>query len=393
MQDFLQDVANAEFSLYENGAPECPQALNRILSIGQSAYQFGVGGLHSTEANAGHVCEPDETIEDDDVESFYPRMILNQRLFPAHMGEAFLTVYESIVDRRVEAKRTKNKVIADSLKITINGSFGKFGDKWSALYSPDFLIQVTVSGQLSLLMLIESLELAGIRVISANTDGIVLKYKTVRKPEVKAIIAEWEAHCKFKTEETQYMGLFSRGVNSYIAVKRKQDKETKEWLYETDGCKLKGDYGNPWDDKDAQIFRFHKNPTATIVSIAVQEFITKGTPLAKTIIECKDVTKFVCVRNVKGGAVYCGTPHYLAKDGEFLGKVVRWYYAKGVTSTINYLGSGNMVPTSTNSVPLMDFSVGFPPDINYQHYIKEARDALYDIGYVRKPTTLALIAA
>lgn len=35
------------------------------------------------------------------------------------------------------------------------------------------MYQVTINGQLFLLMLIEKLELAGIHVISANTDGIV----------------------------------------------------------------------------------------------------------------------------------------------------------------------------------------------------------------------------
>ncbi len=34
-------------------------------------------------------------------------------------------------------------------------------------------IKVTINGQLFLLMLIEKLELAGIHIISANTDGIV----------------------------------------------------------------------------------------------------------------------------------------------------------------------------------------------------------------------------
>jgi hypothetical protein len=45
--------------------------------------------------------------------------------------------------------------VADSLKITINGSFGKLGNYYSALYAPDLMVQVTVTGQLALLKLIE----------------------------------------------------------------------------------------------------------------------------------------------------------------------------------------------------------------------------------------------
>ena len=57
-------------------------------------------------------------------------------------------------------------------KIQINGSFGKFGSKYSKLYSPNMLLATTITGQLTLLMLIEQLELNNIPVISANTDGL-----------------------------------------------------------------------------------------------------------------------------------------------------------------------------------------------------------------------------
>ena len=48
-----------------------------------------------------------------------------------------------------DAKRTGDKVTNEAMKIMINGSFGKFGSKWSVLYSPDLLIQTTVTGQLA----------------------------------------------------------------------------------------------------------------------------------------------------------------------------------------------------------------------------------------------------
>lgn len=60
-----------------------------------------------------------------------------------------------------------------TFKIVLNGTFGKLGSKYSFLYSPNLMIQVTITGQLALLMLIEALEAAGISVVSANTDGIV----------------------------------------------------------------------------------------------------------------------------------------------------------------------------------------------------------------------------
>ena len=410
MQEFLVKVGQAEFTLDNGGAPVLPEMLDVLLPIGNSVYQFGIGGLHSTEKGKGVFKGKGRRQKDIDVESFYPKIIRNQRLYPAHIGDGFLLVYGDIVDRRVAAKRAKNKVVADALKIVINGSFGKFGSKWSAFYSPDLMAQTTISGQLSLLMLIEMFELNGICAVSANTDGIVIVYEDWQEELCQNIQKGWEKHCDFKLEDTQYLALLSRDVNNYMAVKAKFHKETETYLDIPDGIKVKGAYGNPWDDKDMAIFRFHKNPETTICTIAAQEYITKGTPISKTVRECQDITKFVAVRQVDGGAVWLanGTndmtgerytsdgynsamvPSMRPDDGEFVGKVVRWYYGKGSLSTLNYKRSGNKVPKTDGAIPIMDFTVGFPTDIDYDWYIKEAKDMLYDIGYKRRPTTLQL---
>ena len=51
--------------------------------------------------------------------------------------------------------------------------YGAFRDINDYLYDPKCTYKVTINLQLCLLMLIEALELKGIKVISANTDGIV----------------------------------------------------------------------------------------------------------------------------------------------------------------------------------------------------------------------------
>lgn len=411
LKDVLEKVYLAEFGLDKGGSPQLPASLDIEIPIGKTVYKLGIGGLHSMEKCKATFKGEDEEEEDIDVESFYPKIIRNQRLYPAHIGEGFLIVYGAIVDRRIAAKKAKNKVVADSLKIVINGSFGKFGSKWSAFYSPDLMIQTTISGQLSLLMLIEMFELNGIEVVSANTDGIVVRYKKTQTKLAKEIQSGWEKHCDFKLESTHYLALLSRDVNNYMAIKAKFDKETETYLDIPDGVKVKGAYGNPWDDKDMAIFRFHKNPETTICTVAAQAYITHGTPISKTVRECRDITKFVAVRQVDGGAVWLanGTkdmtgeryttdgynsamvPSMRPDDGEFVGKVVRWYYGKGSLSTLNYKRSGNKVPKSDGAIPIMDYTVGFPEDIDYDWYIREAKDMLYDIGYKRRPTTLQLI--
>jgi len=356
LQNMLEVVRNADYEVKDNGSVIIPKELSDFkVKIGSSTYRMGNGGLHSTEETISHVADENTLLIDRDVASYYPSIILNQRLFPKHMGENFLVVYKNIVDKRLKAKKEKNKVVADSLKITINGSFGKLGSKYSNLYAPDLMIQVTISGQLCLLMLIEMIELSGIPVVSGNTDGILIKCPHDKYADLNRTIKMWECLTEFETEETQYKAVYSRDVNNYLAVKEND-------------CKLKGAYSKAG---------LQKNPTTTICNDAVIDLLTKNISIEETIINCKDITKFVVTRNVKGGAV---------KDGIYLGKVVRFYYADKQQGTINYVLSGNKVPKSDGAKPCLDLPRTFPLDIDYDWYIKEAESILYDIAYLKKPT-------
>lgn len=393
LQAVLQTVRDARFYLDGLGSPIMPPELEKLkVSIGGSIYKLGMGGLHSNEKKVAHFANDEIIIADNDVESFYPRIILNQRLFPPHLGEAFLQVYNQIVETRIHAKaeaaKAKKagdkagakrwKTIADSLKITINGSFGKLGNKYSTLYAPQLMLQVTITGQLVLLMLIEMLEEARISVISGNTDGIVSKYHKDRHNEVRAIIAEWEQRTNFKTEETRYKAVYSRDVNSYIAIKEDGGDPEARFLDEQLGCKTKGAYCERGSALNSIL---SKNPEALVCSDAVISFLKNGTPVEKTIRKCKDIRRFISVKNVKGGG---------EKNGVYLGKVVRWYYPKGETGHISYVGSGNKVGKTDGARPLMDLPTEFPDDVNYEWYINEAIDMLYDCGGLRKAETASL---
>ena len=393
LRNILEVIKAARFELDGLGSPIMPKTLEKLtVRIGNSTYKLGMGGLHSTEKQAAHITTDEIILADNDVESFYPRIILNQRLYPSHLGEAFLIVYETIVKTRIHAKgeaaKAKKagdkdaakrwKVIADSLKITINGSFGKLGNKYSTLYAPQLMLQVTITGQLVLLMLIEMLDSVGIDVISGNTDGIVSKYHKSRHEEVRAVIAHWENVTAFKTEETQYSALYSRDVNSYIAVKIEGGDPEARFFDEQLGCKTKGTYSERGSTLNSIL---SKNPETLVCSDAVLAFIKNETPIEKTIAECMDIRRFVSVKNVKGGG---------EKDGVYLGKVVRWYYAKGEGGYIAYVLSGNKVGKTDGAKPLMDLPPELPTDINYDWYIAEAKEMLYDCGRLAVAKTPSL---
>lgn len=371
----LNIVRNTQFVVSEHGNIGMPEVLKGLeLKMNQSTYRMGIGGLHSSEERRAHVSDSDCTLYDIDVESFYPRIMIVLGLYPKHLGMPFLREFIKIVDKRIHAKAMMKaaeaagdkkeqaywKVITESLKITINGSYGKLGSMFSVLYAPDLLIQVTLTGQLSLLMLIERLEYCGIPCVSANTDGVVIKCPNHMRAVMQAVVTQWQEDTGFKTEETQYDALYSKDVNNYIAVKAKGK-----------GLKTKGVYGNPWAKKDYREM-LSKNPVTTICMDAVEALLLHRKPLVETIFECKDITKFVAVRKVKGGAV---------QDGEYLGKSIRWYYSTEDRGEMVSADSGNKVPRSDGAKPCMTLPDEFPSDVDYDWYLNQSVRVLKEIAY------------
>lgn len=366
----LDIVRQSAFLVHANGSVIMPKDLEALnIPIADGIYRMGIGGLHSSEKSTAHYADENTILCDRDVASYYPRIILNCGLAPVHLGRWFLQVYNGLVEERLTAKESGNKTVADSLKIVVNGSFGKLGNKYSSLYSPDLLIQVTVTGQLCLLMLIERLALVGITVVSANTDGIVIKCPKTREAEMDAIVRQWEYDTGFETEATYYKALFSRDVNNYFAVKADGGKPSARFLDDRLGIKVKGIYAERGSSRNSIL---SKNPTVQVCSDAVLHLLATGVPIEQTIRECRDICRFAMVRTVRGGAV---------KNGEYLGKAIRWYYAAGEEGEIVYAKSGNLVPRSIGAKPLMQLPEEFPADINYEWYEAEARKILVQIGH------------
>lgn len=366
MNRVLQRVLETPFVVGDDGKVKVPKEIESLkFNLGASTYQMGNGGLHSTEKSTYHVTDENYQLIDADVESYYPMLILLQRYFPPHLGEAFLDIFAAIVKRRLDAKHRKDKKTSDSLKIVINGTFGKLGSVWSIMYAPKLMFHVTVGGQLFLLMLIEALELVGIPVVSGNTDGIMIKCPRDKIELCNQVLKWWESVTGFKTEGKEYKGIYSRDINNYFAID-----------YEGN-VKHKGAYNNPWNEKGANAeFVLKKNPVTLICTDAVGALLSKGIPIEKTIRESRDFTKFVACRHVGGGAV---------KDGEYLGKEIRWYYSteergKEIVKAKN----GHLVATTLGAKPAMQMPDKWPDDIDYEWYIDKASKILIDVGFAPK---------
>lgn len=351
---------------------QIPEELKgRDIRIGSAIYRMGIGGLHSQESSVNYRTIPGvQTLEDIDVKSYYPSLILGMDMYPQQLGSRFIEIYRAIYTRRLTAKSEASKLYdlgllseaadlqteSDGLKIVLNGTFGKLFSKYSILYAPEFGIRTTVTGQLALLMLIEMMELSGIQVVSANTDGIVLLIPHGLRPIAQSNVAWWERTTGLEMESTRYSGIYMRDVNNYIALT--MDGKAKRKGVFAQGGLLSGPQG--------------KHPDKDICGDAVVALLAHGVPLERTIQDCTDIRKFIQVRAAKGGAVYSVT-------GEYLGKAVRWYHGH-TQGYIAYASNGNKVAGSDYAIPAMTLPTSLPSDINHQHYIDVANEMLTDIG-------------
>ena len=230
--------------------------------------------------------------------------------------------------------------------------FGKLGSRYSVLYSPDLLIQVTVTGQLALLMLIEAVSaIAGVEVVSANTDGIMVSCVKSKESFLLDSVKRWERITGYVTERVDYKAIFARDVNNYIALKC------------DGGVKAKGAYGKG--------LPLHKNPSVDICAEAAIAYVKDGRAIEETIRSCRDMRKFVKVQRVTGGAVYQGQP---------IGKVVRWYYSSESVDAIYYAVNKRLVAQTEGTKPLIELPFELPADINYDWYIQEAKSMIWDLG-------------
>jgi hypothetical protein len=204
-------------------------------------------------------------------------------------------------------------------------------------------------------------------------------------------------------ETEDYVALYARDVNAYFAIKTPDD------------IKRKGEYA-----KASLIMK--KSPDTEICSDAVAAYLAEGVPLLYTISACRDITKFVTIQKVAGGAVKmwgegprkgarvmdmvgtlaaCGW----VKDGrqwrrgdmlapaataygacfepqrpEYLGKVIRWYYGTRSPGPILYASNGNLVGGSYGAMPCMTLPDQFPDDVDYAWYVSKAEAILRDLG-------------
>ena len=163
----------------------------------------------------------------------------------------------------------------------INAIYGKFGFQDYFLYDRFAQMQVTINGQLMVMMVIEALELNGIHVVSANTDGIIVKLPADKEEDFKRITNEWCAQNKLEADSERYKLFVARDINNYV---NKQDNDKLE-------------YKGALDPKQ-YIKDLKKGYDMPIVAKAVCDYFLNGTPVIETLKNHDNILDFCKTQNV-----------------------------------------------------------------------------------------------
>jgi hypothetical protein len=373
LQKFFTDIKKEKLTMQDDFLKE--------IDFYGNTYTFAKGGLHSV--NKPKIFEADENtlIIDWDVSSYYPAIIINNGRYPYHLGKEFLRGYKQMFEKRLELKpqAKKDKRIAgivEALKLSVNSVYGKSSDMQNWIYDRQLTMFTTITGELSLMMLIEEYELNGIRVISANTDGVTIMVDKTLLDKMHEINKWWSELTSYELERADYQKIIFSTVNDYLAIK-------------TDGeVKKKGDFLTD--------FELHKNKSARIVPIALEQYFVSNIPVADTIMDHNNIFDFCLRQKASKDFHYEGI---IRSTGEttVYNKLIRYY----ISNTGEKILKVKNPECDTNAAAVSQVEAGewlatvcnhltkdHPLDnINYSYYIERAERIISKIqleGKVRK---------
>jgi len=285
LQALLEDMK--QVSIYHTNK----DSFSREIEFYGTTYTLATGGIHSVDPP--RVCKSDDKYVylHHDYTSYYPSIMISYNIAPKHLHQkSFTKMIAFLKDTRVKCKHggdvnviegVPNKIAAEALKIVINSIYGKLGSELFFLYDRFAQMQVTINGQLMTMTLIEELELNGIHVISANTDGIVIKLPRDKFDVYKDITARWNEFNKMGADYEEYDEIVSRDVNNYFDVQKDGTVEFKGALDPKQYLKdLKKGYDMP------------------IVALAVYNYFRYNKPVMQTLKEHTDILDFCKTQNV-----------------------------------------------------------------------------------------------
>lgn len=343
---------------------------------------YGLGGIHAAVNNKKIESNEEKVIKSLDVVSFYPNLIIKNKLCPAHLPkDIFLKLYEGLfIERQSIPKSDPRNYI---LKILLNSTYGLTNDEYSFLRDREVTLSICINGQLLLTMLLEDLttQIPECQMLMMNTDGFEVILPRKYEEQYYTICKTWEEKTQLQLEFVDYQKMIIWDVNNYIG------------LYSNGKYKTKGRF-------EFENIPLHKNKSHNIIPIAIFNYFTKNIPIEETIKTHTNIFDFCAGVRAKKSEK-SGMSHYelhSIEDGvlakQRLSKTVRYYISTVGKYLMKVYEDGSIehveAPMKINKSRTKDWKVTYfnkkfdKPDfkdynIDYSYYISKARKLISEI--------------
>lgn len=356
---------------------------NKKFTFRGETYKLAKGGLHSESTNKQYHSDDEYVIIDADVSGYYIVTAIEREYYPYHLGREFLIGYTKMYNKRIELKplsKTDKKIkgIVQGLKEGGVAVFGKSSDIESWLYDKQMTINICISGEVTLLMLIEQQELIGNQCIMANTDGATFIVKRTETDKFYQICKDWEKMTKYQLEYQEFKSLWFSNVNNYLGVK-------------TDGgIKKKGDAFLT----DYEVFKDKSNK---VIPLSLEAYFIKGIEPEEFINKHDNIFDF-CAREKVNRDFYLKSIDKKTGKEEMYNKLIRQYVSnEGVklykmkrdscqtnAAKISEVVADELYQTMLNKPDPTTFKEHLK-NVKREWYIQKAKEVIFKIEKGKKP--------
>lgn len=346
----------------------------RKFVLGGKVHTFGMGGLHSVNKPEIYISDDDWVINDDDVASLYPSIVIQNNIYPKHLGPIFVNVYKKIRDDRIEAKRRGDKLKNETYKLAINGLTGNLQSPYSWVYDPEAVLRIRINGQLLLLMYLEDLSLNGAKICQSNTDGVLYMVKRKDLPLINKAKENWQNLTGLELEREEFERFYQFAINDYLGVKKGWNETHDSKLIKTKGLFI-----------DQVILG--KGMAPMIIPEAINKYFVEGIDPEKTLRSCEDILKFCTYQKV-------AKDFYVEYAGEIVRHINRYYMSTNGARLIKFKVENGQKVRATNlcadsGVTIYNKFDNLPitqRHINYRYYLNEIYKIIYAIEDSLNPT-------
>lgn len=321
---------------------------------------LGKGGVHTI---ISYLNINSDNIVCFDVASYYPSLLLRINQYPAGLVMKWLDSLRGLRDERLAAKRAGNKVKADAFKIIINSLYGKLEEQHSINYDPALQLSVVLNGQLFLIMLMEAFQVAGFKIISANTDGVYIDVGD-KLDEAQDVADVWMNKTGFSLDRDIATRIVATSVNDYA-------------LYQTE----KG-----WYHKKGR-FGHGKRTKPAVITEAVLNHISTGQDVAAFISSSTNILDFLYSSSVRGNNI-----EEIRHGKTAVQRTNRWYRSvnglpieKCAISPDGHKKWAKVPNSDSCTVANTLHSFEIPEDLDFNHYIGAAKKLLHEINTNKPP--------